>query len=424
MIYAVVAILALSLAVALRALWKQNRALGQLEDAALRGQPLRHEEGPASYLPAWGTLTESVNRLITQNSSLQQQRTDQLAQLEATLGNLREAVLIVDESNYIHLANRALREIFPAARDLVNLRLELIVRSGPFLEYVRTTREGATPPREEFEIADGQNTIWIEASGAQIQSPDGKAQWALFVIHDMTSQRKLERVRRDFVANASHELRTPLSIIKGYIETLVDGHQTMEIADRDKFLKTIQRHSDRLKSIIDDLLALSRLESATPGLKFAPLDVSSYLHDLGAEFQHRPQGTEHEIVVTAPESLGMIVADAEKLGHIFGNLLENAFKYTPKGSQIELGATAVGENEVECYVLDNGGGIPPSDLAHIFERFYRVEKGRSRETGGTGLGLSIVKHIAHLHGGRVWAENREGGGLAIKLRLPRKQKSA
>src|SRR6186713_1482152 len=142
MIYAVAVVLALALAFALRALWKQNRALTELRDAAQRGQPLLHEEGPASYLPAWGELTEAVNRLITQNSSLQQQRTDQLAQLEATLGNLREAVLIVDESNYIHLANRALREIFPAARDLVNLRLELIVRSVPFLDYVKATREG------------------------------------------------------------------------------------------------------------------------------------------------------------------------------------------------------------------------------------------------------------------------------------------
>ena len=157
-------------------------------------------------------------------------------------------MLIVDEANYIHLANRALREIFPAARDLVNLRLELIVRSAAFLEYVREHARGtAVLPREEFEIIDGQNTLWIEASGAPIPSPDGKSQWALFVIHDMTNQRNLERVRRDFVANASHELRTPLSIIKGYVETLVDGHQTMSVEDRDKFLKTIQRHSDRLK---------------------------------------------------------------------------------------------------------------------------------------------------------------------------------
>lgn len=414
--------LAIALAFCLRALWKQNRALHELEEAARRGQPLLHDESPAAYLPAWPGLTDAVNRLVAQNSSLQQQRTDQLTQLEATLGNLREAVLIVDGANYIHLANRALREIFPAARDLVNLRLELIVRSGPFLEYVRATREGAVLPREEFEIVDGSHTLWIEASGAPIPSPDGKSQWALFVIHDMTSQRKLERVRRDFVANASHELRTPLSIIKGYVETLVDGHETMELADRDKFLKTIQRHSDRLKSIIDDLLALSRLESATPGLKFGPLSLNSYFAELAEEYRNRPQGAGHAIALNVPASVGLIEADGEKLAHVFGNLVENAFKYTPKGARIELGAAAV-DDEVECWVRDDGPGIPPADLPHIFERFYRVEKGRSRETGGTGLGLSIVKHIVQLHGGRVWAESGEGGGLAIRLRLPRRQKT-
>ncbi|MFZ5496395.1 MAG: sensor histidine kinase [Verrucomicrobiota bacterium] len=417
-----VAALGLALAFCLRALWKQNRALRELDEAARRGQPLLHDESPASYLPAWHGLTESVNGLITRNSSLQQQRSDQLAQLEATLGNLREAVLIVDEANYIHLANRALREIFPAAREIVNLRLELIVRSGPFLEYVRATREGAELPRQEFEIVDGDHTLWIEASGATIPSPDGKSRWALFVIHDMTSHRKLERVRRDFVANASHELRTPLSIIKGYIETLVDGHQTMEPSDRDRFLRTIQRHSDRLKSIIDDLLALSRLESATPGLKFAPLSLTAYFAELAEEYRHRPQAADRTIAVTVPASIGLIEADGEKLAHVFGNLVENAFKYTPKSARIELGAAAADDAEVECWVRDDGPGIPEADLPHIFERFYRVEKGRSRETGGTGLGLSIVKHIVQLHGGRVWAENGEGGGLTIRLRLPRKQK--
>jgi two-component system phosphate regulon sensor histidine kinase PhoR len=414
--------LALALLFALRALWKQNRAHTELENAAKRGQPLLHGESPANHRPSWQGLTEEVNRLITQNHSLRQQRTDQLTQLEATLGNLREAVLIVDESNYIHLANRALREIFPAARDIINLRLELIVRSGPFLEYVRATREGAPLARQEFEITEGETTLCIEASGAPIPSPDGKAQWALFVIHDMTNQRKLERMRRDFVANASHELRTPLAIIKGYVETLVDGHQTMELADREKFLRTIQRHSDRLKSIIDDLLTLSRLESATPGLKFASLDAAQYLEDLAEEYRRRPQASDYDIAVTNSPALGSIEGDDEKLVHVFGNLVENAFKYTPKGSRIELGATAAGADEVEFFVRDNGPGIPPADLTHIFERFYRVEKGRSRETGGTGLGLSIVKHIVQLHGGRVWAENRDSGGLVIFVRLPRKQK--
>lgn len=411
-----------ALLVLLWMLRRQNQALQHLRDAVRSGQPLLRKVAPSGDLPAWPALVESVNLLITDRTALHQQRTDQLAQLEATLGNLREAVLIVDESNYIHLANRALREIFPAARDLVNLRLELIVRSGPFLKYVHNTRAGQVLPRAEFEISDGQDLHWIEVSGAPIPSPEGKSQWALFVIHDMTSHRKLERVRRDFVANASHELRTPLSIIKGYIETLVDGHETMSIEDRAKFLKTIQRHSDRLKSIIDDLLALSRLESGTPGLQFAPLTLAPFFHGLADEYRHRTEGAGHEIVVQLPAELGPVEADAEKLTQVFGNLLQNALKYTPKGSRIEIGALAVIADEIECHVRDNGAGIPAEDLEHIFERFFRVEKGRSRETGGTGLGLSIVKHIVQLHGGRVWAENREGGGLVIRLRLPRVRK--
>ena len=414
-------ILTVALGLVLQIAWKQNRALRQLQEAAQRNQPYLREDNPTNFLPQWRPLVDAINQLIRSNSTLQHKHTDQLSQLEATLGNLREAVLIVDESNYIHLANRALRVIFPAAQDIVNLRLELIVRSGPFIEYVRATRTGPALPRQEFEIIDGSSTIWIEVSGAPIAAPDGKSQWALFVIHDMTEQRKLEHVRRDFVANASHELRTPLSIIKGYIETLVDGHLTMAVEDRDKFLRTIQRHSERLNAIIDDLLVLSRLESATPGLKFAPVQLDYYFAQLAADYQQRPHARGYQISAQAAAELGTISADEEKLTQIFSNLIENALKYTASGSRIEIGARLVKSDEVECFVHDNGPGIPSEDLAHIFERFYRVEKGRSRETGGTGLGLSIVKHLAHLHGGRVWAESPPGQGLTILVRLPRRR---
>jgi two-component system phosphate regulon sensor histidine kinase PhoR len=197
----------------------------------------------------------------------------------------------------------------------------------------------------------------------------------------------------------------------------------MAFEDRDRFLKTIQRHSERLKSIIDDLLVLSRLESATPGLKFAPVDLAAFLGNLTEDYRRRPSAAEHQVRARAPEELGQISADAEKLTQVFGNLLDNALKYTPKGAQLEVGGSIVGENEVECYVADNGPGIPAADLPQIFERFYRVDKGRSRETGGTGLGLSIVKHIVQMHGGRVWAESEEGRGLTIRMRLPRAQKN-
>ena len=154
-------ILTVALGLVLQIAWKQNRALRQLQEAAQRNQPYLREENPTNFLPQWRPLVDAINQLIRSNSTLQHKHTDQLSQLEATLGNLREAVLIVDESNYIHLANRALRVIFPAARDIVNLRLELIVRSGPFIEYVRATRTGPALPRQEFEIIDGPSTIWI-----------------------------------------------------------------------------------------------------------------------------------------------------------------------------------------------------------------------------------------------------------------------
>ncbi|MBA4138749.1 MAG: histidine kinase [Opitutus sp.] len=420
MIYLIVAALTAALGFCLRLLWKQNRGLAELHEAVRNGQPRLHDEHRGLELPAWRELAQSVNALVAENSTLRQQRSDQLAQLEATLGNLREAVLIVDESNYIHLANRALREIFPQARDLVNLRLELIVRSAAFLEYVRTTRAGQALPREEFELVAGASSTWIEVSGAPITAPDGKGRWALFVIHDVTRQRVLERMRRDFVANASHELRTPLSVIKGYVETLLDGHSSMADADREKFLRTIQRHSDRLNAIIGDLLTLSRLESATPGLAFARVDMADFLGELHADYQERAAATQHHLELRLDESAGMIEADREKLTQVLGNLLDNALKYSPPGSKIELSALGLAATgEVEIGVRDNGPGIPAEDLPHIFERFYRVEKGRSRESGGTGLGLSIVKHIVQLHGGRVWAESPLGQGTSVLVRLPR-----
>ncbi|HVU18849.1 MAG TPA: ATP-binding protein [Candidatus Didemnitutus sp.] len=419
MIIALLVLLVLALTFVAGTLWRQNRQISRLRESLSAGRPHHSVDGIAGHLPGWRKLVDAVNRLAAENQSLKQQRTDQLTQLEATLGNLREAVLIVDEANYIHLANRALRDIFPGARNLVNLRLELIVRSAAFLQFVTETRNGQELPRQEFEINDGQNQLCIEVSGAPIPSPDGRSRWALFVIHDMTQQRKLERMRRDFVANASHELRTPLSIIKGYVETLVDGHLTMTPEERDKFLKTIQRHSDRLNAIIQDLLTISRLESATPGMQPESIDLASFLEAFTDDYRRRPNAADHEIVLNLESGLGVINADSVRLNQIFSNLFENALKYTPKGSRVELAATAPPAGEIEIAVRDNGPGIPPDDLPHIFERFYRVDKGRSRETGGTGLGLSIVKHLVLLHGGRVWAESTVGEGTAIVIRLPR-----
>ena len=419
-------LLILLLAVAILALlwarWRVNRHLRQLARSLRARQPFLHDQPPRSA--ACRDITDAGNNLVTENAVLRQQRSDNIAQLETTLGNLREAVMVVDERNVIHLANRALREIFPETRDTIAIRLELVVRSAAFHQFVAQIRRGEALPRQEFELPGAEGSRWIEASGAPITAPDGKTLWALFVIHDITRQRNLERLRKDFIANASHELRTPLSIIQGYVETLVDADAFMPAAERQQFLRTIQRHSERLNSIIQDLLVLSRLESANPGLEFEPVDLGQLITTFVDEQRAQPAAAGHALRAELAPDLGNVTADPARLLQVFDNLLENALKYTPSGSAVTVSARAIEADEVEVRVADNGPGIPAADLPRIFERFYRVDKGRSRGTGGTGLGLSIVKHIVQLHGGRVWAESAVGQGTTVAFRLRRQPRTA
>lgn len=191
----------------------------------------------------------------------------------------------------------------------------------------------------------------------------------------------------------------------------------MPLDDREKFLRTIQRHTERLNSLIEDLLALSRLESSNPGLRPESVSLPALLADVLADYRARPASAAHRLQAAVDTTLAPLPADPLKITQAVENLLDNALKYTPAGSHIDLEAHT-GEREVIVTVRDNGPGIPATDLPHIFERFYRVEKGRSREKGGTGLGLSIVKHIVQLHGGRVWAESTPGQGSAFHFSLP------
>jgi two-component system phosphate regulon sensor histidine kinase PhoR len=349
---------------------------------------------------------------------LNQVHSGQLAQLEATLGSLQEAVLIVDADNHILLANRALQAIFPDAKNILHQRLETVLHSAVFLGYVEAVRSGQAEPQCEIEFVEGNGPAWLEVTGTLIASPDDPhGNWALFVLHDITKQKMLEGVHKDFVANVSHELRTPLSIIKGYIETLVDGHQAMPLEDRDRFLRTIQRHTERLNSLLEDLLSLSRLESANPGLCREPTPLADLLTNVIDDMRGRSTASEHVLSLTVDPAISLVPVDPIKITQVCENLLDNALKYTPSGSRVDVTARLLG-SEVEVCVRDNGPGIPEADIPHIFERFYRVDKGRSRDKGGTGLGLSIVKHIVQLHGGRVWVESELTKGTAFSFTLP------
>ena len=410
--------LGVALLVALSALWRQHQATRRLHHAFLRKQPLLREKERGVDGGNWDHLCHAANEMIAEVNRLQQLRSGQLTQLEATLGSLQEAVLIVDATNHILLANNALHDIFPRATNILGQRLELILQSSAFLQYVENVRKKMAQPQYEVEFAEGNRSIWVEVTGTIIPSLNGgNDTWALFVLHDITKQKKLEAVRKDFVANVSHELRTPLSVIKGYIETLVDGHQDMPLEDRERFMRTIQRHTERLNSLLEDLLTLSRLESINPGLRRESTDLTQLLNSIFEDYRVRPAAAEHKLSVATDPAVSTLLIDPLKITQVLENLIDNAVKYTPKGSHIDV-ATQLRENKVEISVRDNGPGIPEPDLPHIFERFYRVDKGRSREKGGTGLGLSIVKHIVQLHGGQVRVESKLGQGTVFYFSLP------
>ncbi len=411
-------LLSIALAYTVRQLWLQRQAVRGLYRAIQTRTAYLEEEAPGGFSEPWDGLRTAVNGLVGELSRLQEQRSGQLAQLQATLGSLQEAVLIVDRDNYILLANRALQGMFPDATSILNHRVERVLHSSSFLSYVEQVRANAAEPQQEVEFVSGGRSIWLEVTGTLVPAGSGqKGPWLLFVLHDITKLRKLELVRKDFVANVSHELRTPLSVIKGYIETLVDGHQDMNLEDRERFLRTIQRHTERLNSLLEDLLTLSRLESINPGLRRESADFAHLLAGVEEDYRARPAAAGHVLSFRDVPALEPVLIDPLKITQVLENLIDNALKYTPRGSTITV-AVQRRDAEIEVSVSDNGPGIPPADLPHIFERFYRVDKGRSREKGGTGLGLSIVKHIVQLHQGRVWVESVQGSGSCFSFSLP------
>jgi two-component system phosphate regulon sensor histidine kinase PhoR len=418
MLYLIIAALGIALAWALHRCWAYRSAVSALHLAILQKQPLLRETLPSSLGASWDQLCREANDLMSEVQRLQHQRTGQLAQLEATLGSLQEAVLLVDQDNRIVLANKALQGIFLGATNILHQRLELVLRSTAFLAYVEAVRKNEAAPQHELAFTDRDRSLWIEATGTTIPPLNGQQRpWALFVLHDITKLKRLEVIRKEFVANVSHELRTPLSVIKGYAETLVDGHHELPVEDRDKFLRTIQRHTERLNSLLEDLLTLSRLESINPGLRREPVSLPALIASVTDDYRARPVAVNHQLIVTIAPEIGDLPLDPLRMTQVFENLLDNALKYTPKGSRIHIAASHR-PSEVEVCIRDNGPGIPAEDLPHIFERFYRVDKGRSRDKGGTGLGLSIVKHIVQLHGGRLWAESGVGQGTAFIFTLP------
>lgn len=400
--------------------FRQKEAIRVLADSlSSRTSILAHSQEFRGNNGSWMRLVNELNRLIEEISVLDRQSSGRLNQIETTLGNLQEGVLIIDRDNYILLANKALKKNFPEMERSEGMRVESAMHGSDFLSFVSEIKKTGSSGSREVSFSRGQQQRWMEVSAAKLtEAEQGNAPWYLFVLHDITQLKLLEKVRRQFVANASHELKTPVAVIKGYAETLLSDHESMSAEERHRFLKTVHRHSERLALLISDLLSLSSLESESPVLALKPVKAMRWLREIATDYSSnlRSRGLDLRLNLQGGGE-ATVNLDILKIRQVMDNLVENARKYGPQDGTIEIGAS-VADERLEIWVSDDGPGVPESDLARIFERFYRVDKGRSRETGGTGLGLSIVKRIVESHHGSVWAENLSKGGLRIRISLP------
>ena len=272
---------------------------------------------------------------------------------------------------------------------------------------------------KRISVEDGRS---FKVNAVSLRNGTEQPSGSILVFHDITEIQRLETIRSDFVANVSHELRTPLTAIRGYIETLLQ-HPPADPADVKQFLTIIDRHSERLSRLTEDLLVLSELESGAQKLTLKPVEVEQLIHRVLEVFWDRAAKNEISLSHSFPSGLPLILGDYDRLQQLFINLVDNALKYTPSGGSVTITArhahlSTQADAAVEIIVADTGAGIADKDLPRLTERFYRVDKARSRELGGTGLGLAIVKHIVLAHGGELKIESAINHGTTVRVFLP------
>ena len=414
-----IAVLAAACAWLALRLLSDRRLVEQLLDAADKGKPVLRERraGPFSG-KRHGELVDTFNRLLKDNAAISDTGQGYLDQIRTTLGNLREAVVMVDAGGTVQLANPVFAEMASAEGEVVGQRLDLFVQGDAFHEFLRDVRMAGEGRRAELEARVGNRQLWVDVSAAPLQKTSYREDpYTLFVFHDITRQKKLEMMRTEFVANVSHELKTPVTVIKGFAETLVEDGDILSREERNRFLTKIRDNSERLHTLLQDLLLLSRLESTALVLHKEPIDLQAFLKDLASGWESSLEKKARVIVLEFDDTLGPVQADPLRLTQVITNLLDNVLRHARGFTEVRLGTRRDGERVV-IYVSDNGAGIPEKDLPHVFERFYRVEKGRARESGGTGLGLSIVKHIIAQHGGEIQARSGKGEGTTIEISFP------
>jgi two-component system phosphate regulon sensor histidine kinase PhoR len=363
-------------------------------------------------------LSKGVDEILSHREKKLEEMTQERNQYRAVFQGMTEGVLIVDCQGRIQMVNEALRSLLGLQADVLGRKPLEVVRHSELEEALQHAVHGGEEGALQIQLSNRKEKI-LAVDVVPILSPEGGPQGALAVFQDVTRLKELEKIRQDFVANVSHELRTPITTIKAYAETLLDGTLKEEVASR--FVSVIKKHADRLSKIVEDLLLLSKIEARGFQFEREILPVDDLICDAFDLVKERAE--RKKIVLSSGKLTPRLAVEADRnhLEQVLINLLDNAIKYTPEGGTILLSVIEK-EADIEFSVQDNGIGIPKEDLPRIFERFYRVDKGRSQEQGGTGLGLAIVKHIVQGHGGKVWVESEIGKGSTFYFTLPQPQK--
>ena len=361
------------------------------------------------FLPLTAALNDAAVQLGEMVRSLQLER----AQLEALLNASSDATVAVDAEGIVVYQNGAAARLFgePEGRGVGRRSIEVLRDHDLNDLLISAARRGE---RSVQVIAYGAAQRWLQATAVPIE---GAGAWAaLAVFHDLTEVRRLDSVRRDFISNVSHELRTPLSAIRAAAETLQEGAIDDKPAATE-FLGHIQRETDRMTQLVEELLELSRIESGAAPLAFTQLDVSALAQSTVKRFAQQAERAGLSIAAETPDGPLTVIGDGERLERALGNLIANSIKFTPAGGSIVLRSESDGPH-VAISVRDTGAGIEPEQVGRVFERFYKADRGRG--SGGTGLGLAIVKHIVLAHEGTVSVESRAGRGATFTMRLPRR----
>jgi len=361
-----------------------------------------------------GQLADAFNVMAEQLRQKLAALGEERTKIEAIISSMNDAVVAVDRQGVILLLNRAAGDLFGLPLDARGRRLRDILGDHPLCRSLEATAGRGEDTVDEFVLGpSGEQSLDLHAT--PLRGPAGQTSGAVAVVRDVTDLRRTERLRRELTANVSHELRTPLTAIKGFAETLLEGAMADEATCR-RFLTIIDSEATRLMNLVDDLMALSRLESKAVTMDLAPVRLDKLVGE--ALSRMRPQAERRHIALQAAgEVPGDVMADPDRLLQVLTNLLDNAIKFTPEGGRVG-GGVGRGAGRAIVAVSDSGRGIPEDDLPRIFDRFYRVERSRTREAGGTGLGLAIARHIVEAHGGRISVQSRVNVGSTFTVTLP------